>query len=54
MAEAEQSQDAIGLVSVPETLAAHYATVIKAIVDGRVVSFLGAGVNLWGRVPQAQ
>jgi hypothetical protein len=30
-------------------LDAHYKTVIKAIADGRVVPFLGAGVNLCGR-----
>jgi hypothetical protein len=27
----------------------HYATVIRAIADGRAVPFLGAGVNLYGR-----
>ena len=31
------------------TLELHYRTVIKAITDGRVVPFLGAGVNLCGR-----
>ena len=40
--------------AVPDTLAAHYTTVIKALIDGRVVPFFGAGVNLWGRTPQAQ
>lgn len=28
---------------------AHYNVVIKAIADGRVIPFLGAGVNLCGR-----
>ena len=32
-----------------ETLDPHYKTVIKAITDGRLVPFLGAGVNLCGR-----
>jgi hypothetical protein len=30
-------------------LDAHYETMIKAIADGRVIPFLGAGVNLCGR-----
>lgn len=33
----------------PDFLDTHYKTVIKAITDGRVVPFLGAGVNLCGR-----
>ncbi len=33
----------------PNPLDPHYKTVIKAIADGRVVPFLGAGVNLCGR-----
>ncbi|HET7874869.1 MAG TPA: SIR2 family protein, partial [Methylomirabilota bacterium] len=33
----------------PELLAAHYRLVTKAIADGRLVPFLGAGVNLCGR-----
>jgi hypothetical protein len=33
----------------PDPLDPHYKMVIKAIVDGRVVPFLGAGVNLCGR-----
>jgi hypothetical protein len=33
----------------PDPLDAHYRMVIKAITDGRVVPFLGAGVNLCGR-----
>jgi SIR2-like domain len=32
-----------------DTLDPHYKTVIKAITDGRLVPFLGAGVNLCGR-----
>jgi|SRR5882724_1611760 len=34
---------------VPDPLEAHYRAVLKAIIDGRVVPFLGAGVNLCGR-----
>lgn len=34
-----------------DPLEAHYRTVIKAITDGRVVPFLGAGANLCGRPP---
>jgi hypothetical protein len=30
-------------------LDAHYNMIVKAIADGRVVPFLGAGVNLCGR-----
>jgi hypothetical protein len=33
----------------PNSLDAHYKMVVKAITDGRVVPFLGAGVNLCGR-----
>jgi hypothetical protein len=33
----------------PDALDAHYNSVIKAITDGRVVPFFGAGVNLVGR-----
>jgi hypothetical protein len=33
----------------PDPLEAHYKTVLKAIADGRMVPFLGAGVNLCGR-----
>ena len=29
----------------------HYTMVLKALVEGRVVPFLGAGVNLWCRSP---
>src|SRR5438128_41639 len=32
-----------------EQLAGHYKTVAKAIADGRVIPFFGAGVNLCGR-----
>jgi hypothetical protein len=32
-----------------DSLDAHYKMVVKAITDGRVVPFLGAGVNLCGR-----
>jgi hypothetical protein len=32
-----------------DALDSHYKTVIKAIIDGRLVPFLGAGVNLCGR-----
>ena len=34
-------------------LESHYRTVVKGIVDGRVVPLLGAGVNLCGRPPEA-
>ena len=33
----------------PDPLEAHYRAVLKAIIDGRVVPLLGAGVNLCGR-----
>ena len=33
----------------PDSLDVHYNIVIKGITDGRVVPFLGAGVNLCGR-----
>lgn len=33
----------------PDPLDAHHKIVIKAITDGRVIPFLGAGVNLCGR-----
>jgi SIR2-like domain len=33
----------------PDPPEAHYRAVLKAIIDGRVVHFLGAGVNLCGR-----
>ena len=33
----------------PDSLDAHYRTVIKGITDGRVVPFFGAGVNQCGR-----
>jgi hypothetical protein len=36
----------------PGPLDPHYTLVVKAIVDGRVVPFLGAGVNLCGRPPE--
>jgi hypothetical protein len=35
--------------SVADLLDSHYKTIIKAIFDGRVVPFLGTGVNLLGR-----
>jgi hypothetical protein len=38
-------------VSAP--LGVHLDTIAKAIIDGRVVPFLGAGVNLCGRPPSA-
>jgi SIR2-like protein len=34
-----------------DSLNENYDTVIQAIVEGRVVPFLGAGANLWGRHP---
>ena len=37
----------------PDSLEAHYKTVIKAIIDGRIFLFLGAEVNLCGR-PQGE
>lgn len=39
----------MGIEPLPEPLQAHFKTVIKGIVDGRIVPFLGAGVNLCGR-----
>jgi hypothetical protein len=33
----------------PDPLAAHFPIVVRALVEGRVVPFLGAGVNLCGR-----
>ena len=33
----------------PDDLSTHYQTIVKAIADGRVIPFLGAGVNLCGR-----
>ena len=35
-----------------DSLDTHYSTLIKAITDGRVVPFLGAGVNLCDRPPE--
>ena len=37
-----------------DSLDAHYNSVIKGLIDGRVVPFLGAGVNLVGRPIDAQ
>ena len=37
-----------------DPLDAHYRTVVKGLLDGRVVPLLGAGVNLCGRPPEAQ
>lgn len=34
-----------------EQIDAHYNTVVKAIIDGRIVPFLGAGANLCDRQP---
>jgi tetratricopeptide (TPR) repeat protein len=34
---------------IPDSLDTHYKMVIKAITDGRLVPFLGAGMNLCGR-----
>jgi hypothetical protein len=34
-----------------DLLDAHYRMVIKAIIDGRLIPFLGAGFNLCGRPP---
>ncbi|MBI3799631.1 MAG: SIR2 family protein [Deltaproteobacteria bacterium] len=51
MPEAEQAQALVEALSPSEPLDAHYTRVLKAIVDGRVVPFLGAGVNLWERLP---
>jgi hypothetical protein len=50
MPEAKQEEAPVG--SAPpasDPLDAHYTTVLKALIDGRVIPFLGAGVNLWGR-----
>ena len=37
----------------PEVSDTHYKLVTRGILDGRVVPFLGAGVNLCGRPPEA-
>src|SRR5579859_7485941 len=38
------------MIGQPEdALAAHYGTVARALAEGRVVTFLGAGANLTGR-----
>lgn len=37
----------------PDAIDAHYSSVIKAITDGRVIPFFGAGVNLVGRPKDA-
>jgi len=34
-----------------DSLNENYDTVIQAIIEGRVIPFLGAGANLWGRHP---
>ena len=49
MPEAGQEEVPAGSPPLHDPLDAHYTMVLKAIVDGRVVPFLGAGVNLWGR-----
>jgi hypothetical protein len=36
----------------PDPLEIHYQTIVKALLDGRVVPLLGAGVNLYGRPPE--
>jgi hypothetical protein len=49
MAEANVAQVPVNNTLPPSPLDLHYTTVVKAIVDGRIVPFLGAGVNLCGR-----
>lgn len=36
-----------------DALDSHYRTIVKALLDGRVIPLLGAGVNLYGRPPHA-
>lgn len=38
----------------PDPYEPHFRTVVKAILDGKIVPFLGAGVNLCGRPPHRQ
>ena len=54
MAGVEQPQHSEERHSLPDPLEAHYTTIVKALTEGRVIPFLGAGVNLWGRTAQAQ
>jgi SIR2-like domain len=41
-------------MAVSDPLEAHYRTVVKGLLDGRVVPLLGAGVNLCGRPEDAR
>jgi len=50
----EQSQNSEGLQSSSDPSDAHYTTIVKALTEGRVIAFLGAGVNLWDRTSQKQ
>ena len=46
---AKPAKESLPIRTVPDPLDAHYASVAKAMMDGRVVPFLGPGVNLAGR-----
>ncbi len=54
MAGVEQPQDSGEHPPSLDSLETHYPTIVKALIKGRVIPFLGAGVNLWGRAAQAQ
>ena len=49
MAEETTEQNLGGTLPTSSLLDQHYTMVVKAILDGRVVPFLGAGVNLCDR-----
>jgi hypothetical protein len=51
---AAQQQAPVAAAPTFDELDAHYKTVVKAFSDGRVVPFLGSGVNLCGRPAGAQ
>ena len=53
MAEARAEQTPGRTPPTSSPLDQHYTMVVKAILDGRVVPFLGAGVNLCGRPQEA-
>src|SRR5215510_11809744 len=52
MAEANVAQVPVNNTLPPSPPDSHYTMVVKALVDGRIVPFLGAGVNLCGRPPR--
>ena len=39
----------MGIAPTPDPLEQHFKSVTKAIIDGRLVPFLGAGINMCGR-----